>query len=701
MMMKQENLDNNSEDHGSSDSSSLKRPAPLTQNRQQLTFFEGAFVKNHDIKKQYYFKPKPLIRAQWEAYCAAIHQLIVTPHYVPSYKAYKGSVDPMEQWGDDLIALIRNAFTDRSGFLMKLLSGELFLKFFIKPTDEMHGVASKAIDFVSSADAPLREEDLIMRCQPFFNAFMSTKIKRMLTEPTRRLEEDWQQRSLAQRVVVFFSLPNTPLELYREILTSLDFATPKMIRKWHENPLCPEELKLLFNGWMNHDIKEEHLNLSIPVFEQFDAQYPSFEPDQTLRCSFKGKEYSISSTLLYQYKLIKGQGRTGIVRWIYQDWDSNKSNGSKKGEMVDFEYSKMNVLMRRVFWEPYIKLIVKIQQELGLPPEDIVREENFHGFNIQMFKFLGFEHEPANPELITRFPDLGDKEQYVHYHSTKRHYFNRALFGFITAFLTEFKNSKIKDTVFTKFITALLPSLVDDAELESNFISKFSDVCHLGYFTIKELLSGNPEVDLWKREVLFTRLLHKWDTFYKQNQDIFEYIEEYLLEMVGSKNKAFTKEDNEVNQLLSEHPVYIYHKNVSLLKYVLTSREQYRAYTELYFDQDNTKEELVEDEVSSIREWQHTAINTEQFQQFIINHGDEAMEIILREFAETKTKFQSKMTKKPEYKQIIDSLDLEDIQQKYLALKEEILSIVDSSHKDELAIRIAEVDEEEEESYSY
>ena len=546
MEMKQENLDHNSENNESSTSSTVVSSAPLTRRRQELTFFQEKFIKNNDTKKQYYFKPKPLVRAQWEAYGAAIHQFIVTKQYVPNYKAYEGNLDPMEQWGDALVSIINCGLNDRLDLLKKLINGELLLKFSIQPTAPMHGVASKAIDFVSSADDPLKEEDVVMACQPFFNEFMSARIKKMLSEPTKKLEDDFEKRSLTLKVVNFFSPPNTPLEFYKEVLASLDWATPQMMRKWHENPLCPEELKFLLFRWMSQDIEEAHLKLSIPIFEQFDTQYPLFERDQTLKCSYKGKEYSISSNLLYQYRLLKGQGRTGIIRWIYQDWDPNKSNGSKKGQMIDFEYSKMNVLMRGVFWEPYIKLIGKIQQELGLTTEESSNKEEFgYDFYIKAFKFLGFEHEPLSPELIARFPDFGDKEQYAHYHCTQRNYFSRALFGFITSLLVEFRNSDITDSIFSKFITTLLPSLFDSTELESNFIDKFTDVCHLGYFTVKGFLSGNPEVDLWKKRVILTRLLDKWDHYYKNNQGLFEYIEEFLLEKLGSKNKVFSKQENE------------------------------------------------------------------------------------------------------------------------------------------------------------
>ena len=158
-----------------------------------------------------------------------------------------------------------------------------------------------------------------------------------------------------------------------------------------------------------------------------------------------------------------------------------------------------------------------------------------------------------------------------------------------------------------------------------------------------------------------------------------------------------------VNQLLSYHPIYIYHKNISLLKYILTSREQYRAYAELYFDQSDIKikEMLAEDEASSIKQWRQVAISTEQFQQFIINDGDEAMEIILREFTETRARYQNKVKKKPEYKQIIDSLELKEIQQKYRDIKEEILSITDSYEESDVVVTIHDKDEKEAASYSY
>ncbi|CEG57774.1 hypothetical protein [Legionella fallonii] len=673
MKRKHDNLDNSKKFKRSKNLVS-KTSAPLTKPRSDLTFFKGVFVKNHDKEKRYYFKVKTIERAQFESYCAAIHRFIVTEKYVPSYKAYEGSMDPFDEWFESIISMLDDMPTDPLQLFSHLIE---HCSLPLPPPDEqMHGVASKAIDFKSNFEDPLREEDLVMKCQPFFNGFMMARINKLLTQKIDKLEEFLKNLHFSQRIKNFFSQTTAhyQVEFYKNILTSLDRADTQMMQNWLNNPLCPKKLKPLLTSWIEQNTTGDNTELSIPIFEQLDIQYPTPVLDKTLNFSFKGKDYSISSELLNQYRLIKGLGRTLIMRSVFNDWDNNNSNFSKRGQMIDFEYSKMNVLMSGPFWHPYQKLFDKIVKDKKLTINESGIEQVLDSESYQeAFKFLGFDRRKWSPDLISHFPDMGDNEPYVHYHPTKRLYFNRVLFGLVTSLLIKCRDNHDHDIV--QFISGFITELFSPQDIQStpNFINTLIDRCYIGFLVLKGVLAGESLTDVLKREqnrALFTKLSNKWDDFYHQHQALFEYAEMFLLEKFGSKTKVFSPEDNVVYQLLPHHPVFIYHKNVSLLKYILTTGEHYRAMTELYLDNDITKTQLVEDEKQSLKDLKSILIHTKQFQQFITNHGEEAMEIILREFAETKIKYQNKLDEKPHFINFVDRLDLTGIKQDYLEIKE-------------------------------
>lgn len=653
--------------------------APQTRDKINLSFVDGAFYKTGSDKK-YFFKPKPLESAQFEAYCAAIHRFIVTEKYVPNYKAFKGSMDPIEQSLVDIFTVLGDSSLNPFFKMMYLTECFVKLKMAINlklPNDLSHGVASPAIHFVSNYEAPLKEQDLMMNCQPFLDEFLLNRLKRLLRDNINVIEANRSELSIAQKTFSFFS-PTEDMKQAKfceNMLISMDEIDDQFLQEALQASFCPDNLKPLLRAWKQKEPDIEAM--SIALLEKFDAQYPQALPEEALTLRQNEKEIVIPAKLLAQYRLIKGLGRTLIVRSIFDDWDTNNSNISKTGQMLDFEYSKMSVLMAGVFFQTFQKLLNKAtkheENEMDIEEfNELISSEVFQ----EAFKFLGFNRSQWSAQSISDFPDIGDSNPYMHYHPTKRFYFNRLLFGIVTSLLIKCRDAEQSEVMqsLSENIKKVL-YVLEDAQSRPGYLSRLSDACYLGFATLKRAVTGSTLVEAFKKEQhqqLYSVLINKWKEFYQQHHELFEQGEQFFLEQLGSKTKIFSAEDNKVYTLLQDHPVFIFHKNVSLLKYILTSAVQYQALADLYLDNNMTKSLLIQNEAISLEKLREVLLSTAQFQKFILEQGDEAMEIIMAEFAELKSKCESKLDKKPYYHPFVDGLNLESMQQQYLKIKEKI-----------------------------
>ena len=146
----------------------------------------------------------------------------------------------------------------------------------------------------------------------------------------------------------------------------------------------------------------------------------------------------------------------------------------------------------------------------------------------------------------------------------------------------------------------------------------------------------------------------------------------------------FTRHDNEIFQKLAVHPVFIFHKFKTLLKYMLTTDKMYHALAELNIRKDlaiknektdpkNLIDEITYHEASRIQQLRKVLINMPEFQEFLIHHGEYVFQALYDEFLSYKEKYSKKLQKHSYYGDFIESISLDAIKKEYNQLHKEAL----------------------------
>ncbi len=131
---------------------------------------------------------------------------------------------------------------------------------------------------------------------------------------------------------------------------------------------------------------------------------------------------------------------------------------------------------------------------------------------------------------------------------------------------------------------------------------------------------------------------------------------------------AFSKEDNDLYAKLADHPVFIYHKFATLLKFILTTKEMYYEIVKLHLNEESTYQNervidlLVNYAYERVEQLKNILMNMVEFQEFMAKHGDHVIENIKNEWKEDNEYYQKKMKEKnkPFYKNILVDLDKVD-----------------------------------------
>lgn len=114
---------------------------------------------------------------------------------------------------------------------------------------------------------------------------------------------------------------------------------------------------------------------------------------------------------------------------------------------------------------------------------------------------------------------------------------------------------------------------------------------------------------------------------------------------------AFTAQENLLYQKLETHPVFVYHKFKTLLKYILTDAEMYRNIFKLHAPEDARFEGkyiidmLSEAQAKQIKAFRDILTNMPEFHEFLEKHGETALKSITMEFSERNAKFEEKIKK--------------------------------------------------------
>ncbi len=138
----------------------------------------------------------------------------------------------------------------------------------------------------------------------------------------------------------------------------------------------------------------------------------------------------------------------------------------------------------------------------------------------------------------------------------------------------------------------------------------------------------------------------------------------------------FTPRDNEIYKKLAYNQVFIFHKFKTFLKYILGNIDIYSNIVKLHLrtdttftdadgQQKNLFNEFVKDEAARIEEIAQTLIPMQEFRDFLSTDGELAFKLIKDEFIQYRTKYESKLSAKPYYKALVDSINIAAIEQKY------------------------------------
>lgn len=143
------------------------------------------------------------------------------------------------------------------------------------------------------------------------------------------------------------------------------------------------------------------------------------------------------------------------------------------------------------------------------------------------------------------------------------------------------------------------------------------------------------------------------------------------------RENFFEKKDNDVFQKLSTNPVFIFHKYKTLLKYILTDGNMFRNIGKLHLREDltyrdendgkfkNLLDEIINDEEARIQKVRDVLIKMPEFQKFLAHNGKYVLQLIKDEFLDYRNKYKLKLKEKPYYKELVNSINLEEIHKRY------------------------------------
>jgi len=138
----------------------------------------------------------------------------------------------------------------------------------------------------------------------------------------------------------------------------------------------------------------------------------------------------------------------------------------------------------------------------------------------------------------------------------------------------------------------------------------------------------------------------------------------------------FTQHDNEVYKKLASNPIFIFHKFKTFLKYMLSNAQIHRSIAKLHMRTDvtfsndeghvkNLFDEFVRDEGARIQEITQTLVPMREFRDFLAIHGEYAFKLIKEEISQYRMKYEKKLAAKPYYKELVDSIDINEIEKKF------------------------------------
>ncbi|MBL7478939.1 hypothetical protein [Legionella bononiensis] len=662
--------------------------------------------------------------AELEAYCGAICQFIATSRYVPNTRPY----------------------FDRDGIVNRV-SSKAMVGF-----RSNYDVPLCLNDFLISSpeiDTEFRQRSLILCTENLLNyyntynpsggfkyyaslSFVSSWLK---TTPTQYATRNVLLQSLNNPGQSSMNTSLNALKQRRDYLMSQAARAPDFLNEYYQLNQAIRQLKT----FKTIGSIKEPLGLSIKVLEQLDRIVKTKGIDldqcgQNLSEEIDGIQYTVPTRDLKNYRTIKGLGVGWSTRYIFKEGDGHNSDSSKDGIILDFDWTKANILYDYRSNDVFNQL---------LRHSDSV-EFACNEYNMEHFPDID---EPNLFYWPTKQPDLRDilltnfaqvlavidkevVESNVLFNLIPIHLI-LATFDYIENDYLEHNNKtyfeQISDffhSVYLKLNRLITNQPIDQVDVKEKIrhffkcliekVSQLADLIYLGvnpldartigahikvaerylasFFVHYQELRTNfitfSQGPLFKEvtgiespdEQWLEKMLQHSDGFIRVLKDQMEILSlEFHKRYDHFERNSYTVEDNTNYKLLAGHPVFIFHKYKTFLKYILTDPEIFRVLAELNIAEDpasaassssntsknNIHDKLVTDEKNRIQEIRNTLVSMPDFKRFLKEHGQFAFDLIKEEFATERDKY-SKKTKNTEYyERLVQALDLEHIESKF------------------------------------
>lgn len=682
----------------------------------------------------YFFKryDKGLRLAEIEAYCASIAQFLATSEYVPNVRPYHDGA------GVFIGVTSKELIGFHSNFEDPLRSNDLLISSSSLDAEYRNRnarlIAEELLGYYKSVPSSLHDALAPL----FFQKSILNSVKNdLLTfiETPERLSISSLLNKLKKRCSdsVCDEIKDMPLEEFylQQAMTALTIINKKNTADLSLDAsfVLPEQFDLTI---INEDNSiEPSADTSVVLLEQFDRIIKEKGIDlgacpKYIEEKIDGIIHAIPVQDLKNYRIIKGLGVSLSVRYLLKEGDNNNSNMSKKGQIIDFEWTKHeeSVQYFKSSKRPLFDKIFRHPKNVSFTP---------------------------NETDMLHFPNI--KEPYLFYWPTKQIPVQHIFLENATKLLSQLEERLLNDQVMTELSINLISSVFDFLGVTPPYTEIAKDVLlkvpsqlfswikgepqdglkiRIGkdkisgqFQIIKQKMNGfimslNMNLQTW--DVHFASMflqahLTKIDSVYQGIKSamfiyaelgneitngaidpellstLFAYGDSFFnalksdLEVFSSEmtrrfdsfyQHGFTPEDNTHYKLLAGHPVFIFHKYKTFLKYIVTNEDSYRVFAELNI----TKREglgadlhqlLVTSEVERIQEIRNTLVKMPDFKLFLKEHGQFAFELIKEEFSACRDKYSAKTKHQDYYQRLVQALDTEELESRFQAIWDECL----------------------------
>jgi len=583
--------------------------------------------------KEYYFKAKRSkvsdAEVELEAYSSEICRLISGKEYVPSARAYYD----------------KNQYT---------------------------GIASRFLpEFKTNYQNSLKIEETII------DALSSSHLKNAIINDVKDLISESQNEESGAFVSSLFSLNTMKSGYFKYLLSNyldcenkfdedslkqlvsdinqrIQFINKNKMSNTNELTLCQHLNNLIEKYQLSPSSSNNQNNITIQQLERADQiaknemlDIEHLNSDEFI-INYDNQDIRFKVSDLVKYRIAKGLATTLTTRYIFMEGDCNNSNMSKDGLIVDFGMTKFDVALQLMDENALVKIL-----------------ENS---NRNSFKCTARD--------IRSFPHLRDAEP--RYWPTNESSITQILFKVVEKYMNNDNiadnNSKLFSRIVCESINELCDKYDQFRQQEAPLLERLINYASMLFIEIKAWLLGKKYDELLaheRKERLFTFVGYFVKDLLEKNHDHVMQVERWLKFTFQRNMHVFTRTDNSVYKNLAHNPAFIFHKYKTLLKYCLTNTDTYLNIAKLYFSTDHQINNVpLSDVVSKSEEQRIDEIKTvlfsmPEFQEFLVEHGPIALEMIKTELSDYFFRYASKISHKSEYIALVNSFKVNELDEKF------------------------------------